>query len=159
MRSAPAVSLQTADSAAWLWALRGLLGLTLGVTLTWAAARPGLSSATATVFVLAYVIWLAWHTRRPRRWSLDWDGSAWRLGGGADGPNPAIATAIRPANLSVALDFGDALLLRATTADVGMPAQAQPIWRRSIWLPLQRRDHLARWHALRCALYAGCRQP
>ena len=49
--------------------------------------------------------------------------------------------------------------LSATTADVGMPAQVQPLWRRSIWLPLQRRDHLARWHALRCALYSGRRQP
>jgi hypothetical protein len=159
MRAAPAVCLETAGSAGWRWALRALLGLTLLATLAWAASRPAPSSAAVAVTVLGYALGLGWQTRRPRRWRLDWDGKAWQLSGGARGS--VLAGSSRAARLSVALDFGDALLLRATTDDAGAATPWRPLrilGRHSVWLPLQRRDHAAQWHALRCALHAPPRQ-
>jgi hypothetical protein len=127
------------------------------VTLTWAAARPGPFSAAVMVAILVYSIGLAWQTRRPRRWRLEWDGSAWQLSGGARAADPAPMSG--PAQVSVALDFGDALLLRATTDTSGAAVPPHPFGRRSVWLPLQRQGHAAQWHALRCALHSARRSP
>ena len=45
MRAAPAVGVEIAGAASWRWALRGLLGLSLLVTVVWAWQRPSLKAS------------------------------------------------------------------------------------------------------------------
>jgi hypothetical protein len=140
MRAAPAVSLNGSDSGAWLWALWALWLLSAAVTAFWAIeiAEPASLSVAALTSICA--VWVAWHTRRPRHWTLLWDGETWSLAFDADPRAPRLG------NVTVSLDLGTAVLLRFSTFD----GQRQS----DVWLPLTRSGQPALWHALRCALYS-----
>lgn len=140
MRAAPAVSLKSSDSGAWLWALRALWLLSAAVTAFWAIERGEPVSMLVASLTWVCAFWAAWQTRRPRHWTLRWDGETWSLAFDADSRGPRLG------NVTVSLDLETALLLTFSSAD-GQRASR-------VWLPLTRSGQPAQWHVLRCALYS-----
>ncbi len=141
MTAAPAVDVVcTGDAfarraAALLAALAAAAGAAWGVRL--GGGADGLAAAAGAIAAVFAAVAVA---GRPRRAAvvLRWDGAAWSVRD--DGSADAVAGHAR-----VAIDLGGWLLLRFDAA-AGAPPRR--------WIALARRDHRARWHALRCALFA-----
>lgn len=140
MRAAPAVSVKGSDSGVWLWALRVLWLLSAAITALWAIERAEPVSLSAAALTWMFALWGAWCTRRPRHWTLRWDGETWSLAFDAD---PSVQ---RLGNVTVSLDLETALLLNFSSAGRQRTSD--------VWLPLTRSGQPAQWHALRCALYS-----
>jgi hypothetical protein len=85
------------------------------------------------------------HAWRLQPTSLRWDTQRWHLGeAGSAGREPS------PGRLTVAMDLGMWMLLRFVPDE-------RNLWRRGVWLPVQRHGHETAWHALRCTVY--CARP
>jgi len=140
MRAAPAVSVKGSDSGAWLWALRFLWLLSAAVAALWAIERADPASLSVAALTVICLLWGAWRTMQPRRWTLRWDGETWSLAFDDDSSAPRVG------NVKVSLDLEAALLLTFSSAD-GQGAC-------HVWLPMIRSGQPAQWHALRCALYS-----
>jgi hypothetical protein len=113
----------------------------------WALHEPGRSNIPALLIVLAAITWgagLVWRLWRGGQvWSaLVWNGAAWFLE--RTKKNGAMTVIAQP---SIRFDGQRWLLLRARAG------------RCSVWLWLGRSIAPARWHALRCALYARAAEP
>jgi hypothetical protein len=138
MRAAPAVQLDVETGACWRVALWVMACIAIASAVGWAlAVNTALAWAIVTL-AAAYAGWLGRVGARPRRARLGWDGAGWvLLEQGWHEP--------RRGEVAVALDFGDALLLRFAAR----PGARQ----RARWIALQRSASMP-WHALRCALYS-----
>lgn len=158
MRTAPAVDLTVSTASVWTWALRVLLAASVLAATAWAAARGDAVGASGAVLVGAYALWLGWHTRRPRRWQLAWDGRDWWLAIAVVGATTALGSG-RRGEISVALDLGGALLLRFSSAESRQGGGPAKWWHRPVWLPLHRDGLPVHWHSLRCALYSPSLPP
>ena len=143
MRAAPAVAVTACPGLARA-VLRLLSGLAVGVTALWALQRGDGLAATITSLVVAGVACLLWRDRRASAQCLKWDGVDWWLAEPVDAAEP------RAGKVAVALDLDRWLLLRFRADRLEVPAPGP----RTRWLALQRHEHPAEGHALRCALYS-----
>ena len=166
MRAPPPVEFTSALGRAWRVALGGLVGASVAVPLAWGlpylAAHWGsrqpdalfdalgnpLVQAALALWVLAMAVAAAWLARRGAaagERTLRWDGQDWVLAGGADGG------ADQRGDAHLMLDLGPWMLVRflpcavATGGFGGFGA--------GTWLPLSVAGDLARWAALRGALW------
>jgi hypothetical protein len=131
-RFASAVLVLTAASAVGAWVHRAAEPL---------AVLAGISVGALVLSSAAILI----HAWRLQPASLRWDTQRWHLGeAGSAGHEPS------PGHLTVAMDLGIWMLLRFVPDERGL-------WRRGVWLPVQRRGHENAWHALRCTVY--CARP
>ncbi|HSV68783.1 MAG TPA: hypothetical protein VLI72_01625 [Methylibium sp.] len=137
MRAAPAVSVAVRAGARWRLAVALLLAVAGAAVLLWAAERGDAPAWLGAGACMGWAAVLGWRGGRVARWRLDWDGQAWQLQAERE-------RAPHRGKMAVMLDLGDALLLRFVPDD----------GTRGTWLPLQRADAPAEWHALRCALYS-----
>jgi hypothetical protein len=121
--------LAVASMSAWTWTVRAVLG-------PWDAA--------ALVFSLVAIATLgAWLWTVPARPAeLRWDGTCWHLLELAKGGALPVLGSI-----AVAIDMGAWMLLSFRAADSAR--------HRRRWLPAERRNAPAQWHALRCAVYSA----
>jgi hypothetical protein len=140
MRAAPAVSVKGSDSGAWLWALRVLWLLSAAVAALWAIERADPASLSVAALTVICLLWGAWRTMQPRRWTLRWDGETWSLAFDDHSSAPRVG------NVKVSLDLEAALLLTFSSVDDQGACH--------VWLPMIRSGQPAQWHALRCALYS-----
>ena len=165
MRAPPPVEVTSALGRAWQAALSLLVGASVAVPLAWALpyvaahrdshqpdllldglANPLVQAALA-LWVGAMVVAAFWLSRRgsPRERTLAWDGQDWVLAGDASG---------RPdqrGDAALMLDLGPWMLVRfqPTAAARGGFAGLGA----GTWLPLTLAGDLARWAALRGALW------
>jgi hypothetical protein len=138
MRAAPAVQLDVEVGLCWRVALWALVCVAIAAAVGWALAVSTAVAWAIVALAAAYAGWLGRVGARPRRARLGWDGAGWVLLE-QDWHEP------QRGEVAVALDFGDALLLRFTA-----PPGSR---RRARWIALQRSASMP-WHALRCALYS-----
>ncbi len=142
MQAAPAVAVEVKPDRVSRFALAGLAGASLAVTVVWAVQRgDGLGGAVLALVATSLMALLPGFLRTAVR-QLRWDGQAWHLSA-PDGQ--ARPTAV--GQLAVALDFGNWMLLRFQPDPLSTPAARQ-------WLPLSRVAVGPSWHALRCAAHA-----
>ena len=129
----------------WYAGVCALVLLGSAVALGWWLAVPAPASGATTLGALLAAACLGaavFGVRRVLPTRLHWDGQRWFVGvGEPESSDPSAA------DLTVAIDLGGWMLLR-------LRRQHAPRWRRSLWLPAQRRGQAAQWHALRCAVYS-----
>jgi hypothetical protein len=144
MRSAPAFQLCPQRSVGWLVFVVAIFLLLWGVLAAWWVSSFQSANGPSLVPVLSislslgcgYGLYRA-SVRRPG--SLRWDGQCWHWGPmGSAGHEPVSGQA------RVSLDLGVFLLIYLRP-DSSLRSPG-------VWLPLERRRHLADWHLLRCAL-------
>ncbi len=138
MRAAPAVQLDIETGAGWRRASWAVLLVAIAAVVAWAWTVNSAAGWGVAGLVIAHGAAVAVRVHRPLRARLGWDGAEWTLVEAGGAPP-------RRGEVVVALDVGDALLLRfAESPGAG--------WR-GRWIALQRQPGLP-WHALRCALYS-----
>ena len=161
MRAPPPVEYTSALGRAWRAALSLLVGASVAVPLAWGlpylAAHWGsrwpdaLSQALANPLVQAALalwaaamvmaaVWLARRSGTAGECTLRWDGQEWVLVGEAHGRPDQRGDAV------LMLDLGPWMLVRFLPHGAGRVGGA-------IWLPLAMAGDLARWAALRGALW------
>ncbi|HKX93828.1 MAG TPA: hypothetical protein VJM48_03920 [Methylibium sp.] len=138
MRAAPAVQLDVETGACWRVVLWAMACVAIASAVGWALAVSTAVAWAIAVSAAACAGWLGWVGARPRRARLGWDGAGWVL-------LEQHWREPQRGEVVVALDFGDALLLRFAAAPGTRP--------RARWIALQRSASMP-WHALRCALYS-----
>ncbi len=160
MRAPPPVEFTSALGRAWRAALSLLVGASVAVPLAWGlpyfAARWGSQQpdvllealvdprvqALVAIWVAAMVVaafWLARRRSAAGERTLRWDGQDWVLAGGAGGPD-------QRGDAALMLDLGPWMLVRFVPyASAGIGS--------GTWLPLTVGLDLARWAALRGALW------
>jgi hypothetical protein len=165
MRAPPPVEYISAPGRAWRATLHGLVMASIAVPLAWGlpyvavhwgdrfpdplltlVANPGFQAAIVGWFVAMGLVF-AWLQRRSSSASertLRWDGQDWVLPGHAGGPE------LR-GWASLMLDFGPWMLVSFRPHGSGVLAPR-------LWLPFSLSGDLARWSALRAALWSCTRQ-
>ena len=146
MRAAPAVDYPLARRGLWRQAGGVLAALAVFVPVAWAVwqfrtahmiGEPGtlawLLAGALLAFAAAAAHWRA--AGRGPALRLRWDGACWQLLGATQEPEELQAPV-------VCIDLGAMLLLRAPRMMDGGP----------LYLPLERRERPAFWHALRVAV-------
>jgi hypothetical protein len=147
MHVPPSFQMTVGRFGAWRSSLGGLVACAALAWALWAfaaaGAHPALVAVTAIVLLVCGWAILDGLARRPR-FHLRWDTQAWYLSAGHD-PREAPLRG----RLEIAIDAGAWMLLcfhaEGRTGFAGAAA----------WLPVQRRGHEARWHALRLTLYGA----
>ena len=165
MRAPPPVEYSSALGRAWRTALSVLVGASVAMPLAWGlpymAAHWGsrqpdalLDALGDAIVQLALVLWVAamaiaafWLARRggAAERTLRWDGQDWVLAGGRDGGLDQRGDA------ALMLDLGPWMLVRFLPYAAG--AGAFGGFGAGTWLPLTLAGDLARWAALRGALW------
>ena len=166
MRAPPPVEYASALGRAWRAALSLLVGASVAVPLAWGlpylAAHWGsrqpdalfdalgdpLVQAALVLWVLAMAVAAAWLARRGAaagERTLRWDGQDWVLAGGADGG------ADQRGDAQLMLDLGPWMLVRFLPYAIGTGGFGS--FGAASWLPLTVAGDLARWAALRGALW------
>jgi len=144
MRAAPALTIVAARGGAWR-ALAAALAASSGAALAaWIAAHLDLAPPPEVLAVLAAALaagCVGWRATRLAALEVGFDGARWSILVVEAGPGHAWQGQLR-----AVIDLGDWLLLRF---EPDVPHASAPRW-----LPLARRSVGARWHALRCAVYA-----
>jgi len=142
-RDAPPVTYPVGRTPRLAWALGGLWlagAAAVSGALVSVLALPGPSLAAGGLLAAVVVSGLGclvfWRGQRAR--TLLWDGERWRL-------KPDDHDGGEQARLHARMDLQRALLL----------SLEQPAARRRTWLWAERARDPARWHLLRCALYAS----
>jgi hypothetical protein len=132
----------------WRFTLILLITAAAAVVGVWAyrIVATSLASSCVALGLLALAsLAVSIHLWRLQPMSLRWDTQRWHLGEAAlAGSEPATG------RLTVAMDWGTWMLLRFVPDE-------RTLWRRGVWLPVQRRGHESAWHALRSTVY--CARP
>ena len=145
MSSAPPIEFTIETHAVWCAGVVGLAGVAGAVLLAWWWKMPAPTPPWATALALAgcagAAVCAAGLVLQPHV-RLRWDGREWSY-------DTATGQA-RTGKVGVAVDLGSWLLLRFVPSS----ARRLPWPPRVRWIAVQRAGLEARWHALRCTVYA-----
>jgi len=148
MRASPAFQVTVERFGIWRAVVLALLSAAAATLSAWLLSEAGSTPVALLVPVGlagAALVASAALLLRCRPTSLRWDSTQWHLGApGTAGDEP------HTGRLAVAIDLGGWMLLR-------FEHDLTRRWRRTTWLPVQRRGLESQWHALRCAVY--CARP
>jgi hypothetical protein len=157
LRSAPPIRIAVAANRPWLVVVRLVAVSSVLTAAAWAMDRRDTAESAGyaagcwlLVLLGACAAAWAWRAGSGPGAVLEWDGQGWSVHGPADAGGHPHGVALR-----VTVDLGGWLLVRCQEQRDGRQRDGR-FWerRRTWWLPLQCGADRARWHALRCALYA-----